>query len=144
MRTIRKIVAVGLLTIAALPALAADGSLNVGRSDTTIRITGFVPVICHARVTASMVNATPGTVALGELNEFCNNAAGYRVYADYSPSMANMKLVVAGREVELGESGTVLVSTANHANIDSKSLSLQVGESPQQVGNFISFRIEAL
>lgn len=141
MRIARLMIAAGALTVAALPAAAVDTSLDVGRSDFSVRITGFVPVICHARVSAATVPAEPGTLALGELSEFCNNAAGYRVYADYSPSLVDAKLVVDGQEVVLGEGGSAVVSSSESASIASRNLELQVAEEQARNGS-ISFRIE--
>lgn len=143
MKIVQMTAAAGALILVTLPAGAVDTSLAVGSSDTTFRITGFVPVICNARVSASTVPTAPGTVALGQLKEFCNNAGGYRVYADYSPSLVNSKLVIDGKDVALDESGTALISSSSLPNIDSHDLELNIADEAAP-GGAISFRIETL
>jgi hypothetical protein len=133
----------GVLIATAIPASALAPGLDIARSDTTIAITGVVPVICHARVDASNVVGTPGVVNLGQLREFCNSPHGYRVYADFSPSLAHAKLMVDGVPVPLQKDGTTLVSHSAKAAIDSRNLTLEVpkkGSTP--VSGSLSFRIE--
>lgn len=141
MRNIHAAVLAGSLALVALPAQALAPGLTVGGADVSIGITGFVPVICHARVTANSVAVDPGTVTLGELREFCNNAAGYRVVADYSPSLAHATLVVDGVEVPLSDTGSTVVSLSNRPAIDTHDLALAIPEDKTIDGN-ISFRIE--
>ena len=127
---------------AAAPAIGVGPGSNVGGADTTIRITGFVPVICHARVSASFAAADAGVQNLGTLREFCNSPRGYRVHADYSDSLAHAKLLVDGKPVPLNKHGSVVVSRSNRAAISSRDLQLDLGNKAQ-AGN-ISFRIEPL
>ena len=144
MRSLRFAVAVGVIMgVSALPASAFAPGVNIGRSDTAIAITGFVPVICHARVDAASVSPESGVVSLGELREFCNSPAGYRVYADYSPSLADAELIVDGVSVPLQANGSTLVSQSSKAAIDHRQLELAL---PKDVGpnGTISFRIEPL
>jgi hypothetical protein len=135
----------GLLIASAFPASAVAPGVNIARADTTIAITGVVPVICHARVDASSVVGTPGTINLGRLKEFCNSAHGYRVYADYSPSLAHAKLMVDGVPVPLQKDGSTLVSHSAKAAIDSRDLTLELPrKGPATVSGSLSFRIEPI
>lgn len=133
----------GILIAAALPASAIAPGVNIARSDTTIAITGVVPVVCHARVDAGSVAGTPGTVSLGTLREFCNSPRGYRVYADFSPSLAHAKLMVDGVPVPLQKDGSTLVSHSAKAAIDSREIVLELPKkNPGAVSGSLSFRIE--
>jgi hypothetical protein len=136
-RKVSSFAAAAALCLSALPAVpaAAEGvSYN-------IQIQGIVPVICRAKVDAGTVRVVPGVADLGKLTEFCNNASGYKVYADYSPELANASLVVDGRSISLADGGSTLVSTSQTAGIATHDLALNV---PQGVkGGSISFRIVA-
>ena len=122
------------------PASGFEPSVSVGGSKYTIASSGFVPVICRANVEASMIAPTAGTVSLGTLKEFCNSPAGYRVVADYSPSLANAKLLVDGQEVALDEAGSVTVSQSDQAAIINRAVELQLAQDGQT--GSLSFRIE--
>lgn len=120
---------------------AVAPAINVGQAQYSLGISGFVPVICRASVDANSVAVTPGTVSLGSLREFCNSPNGYRVIADYSPSMASANLLVDGHLVPLSEGGTTVVSSSSQAAINSYPVDLQLPEGVD--GGSISFRIEA-
>mgnify|MGYP003594597489 CR=1 FL=1 len=127
---------------AAMPAAAFEPGVGVGASKFTIGIEGFVPVICRANVDATSVSPDAGVAQLGTLREFCNSPGGYRVMADYSPSLASAKLLVDGREVSLDEAGTTVISQSDEAAIDNHALAIAIPEGVQD--GTISFRIEAL
>ena len=121
---------------------AVAPGISVRQAQYSIGISGFVPVICRASVDANSVAVTPGTVSLGSMREFCNSPNGYRVIADYSPSMAKAKLLVGGHPVQFSKDGSTVVSRSNQAAINAYPIDLQL---PQGVsGGAISFRIEAL
>ena len=127
--------AIALLAAAATAAPAFAENVAQYR----IGIEGYVPLICRASVDAPTVPTAAGESKLGQLNEFCNNSAGYKVYADYSPELANAVLLVDGKAVSLSESGTALVSQSEGAAIASHDLALSL---PQGVsGGTLSFRI---
>ena len=133
--------ALGIVALAA-PATAYAPAISVVASQFTVDIVGFVPVICRATVDATTVSPSAGTVQLGSLKEFCNSPNGYRVHADYSPGLAQAKLVVGGRQVPLRKAGTSVVSFSNRAGIEANPVSLEL---PKGVnGGSISFRIEPL
>ena len=125
------------------PALGVAPGLPVDGASTTIGIHGYVPVICHARVSADSAPVEAGTASLGQLREFCNNPRGYRVLADYSPSLAHAKILVDGVPVPLQKDGTTVISRSNRAAMDTRNLALEL---PKRVegGGSISFRIEPL
>ncbi len=122
------------------PASSFEPSVSVGGSKYTIGISGFVPVICRANVDASVIAPNAGTVSLGTLKEFCNSPSGYRVMADYSPALADAKLLVDGREVALDQSGSVTVSQSDQAAVISRAVELQLAQDGQT--GALSFRIE--
>lgn len=131
-----------LAAAAGAPAVGVDTGVALGSSSTRISISGFVPVICHARVTSDIVAAEPGTASLGQLDEFCNSPRGYRVHADYSASLANARLIVDGAEVALSQDGTTVISQSDRPAVDSHSLAVALPEGIE--GGALSFRIEPL
>lgn len=143
MRFSRLPIALGAIAVAAAaPAFGVTPGIGLGNGDTKIAITGFVPVICHTRVTAPSVPATPGIASLGELREFCNSPRGYRVHADYSASLVHARLIVDGVPVPLKPGGTVVVSRSNGAAIEGREVSLDMRGKP--ASGTLSFRIEPL
>ena len=122
------------------PAGAFAPSVNVGSAQYAIGIVGYVPVICRANVDASSVAPVAGTTSLGMLKEFCNSPSGYRVIADYSPALAQAKLIVDGKVVPLHKDGSTVVSQSNSAAIADHTLAIDLPKNGQ-IGN-ISFRIE--
>lgn len=133
------LVAAGLCATIA-PAGAFAPSVDVGSAQFTIGIVGYVPVICRANVDASMVAPVAGTTSLGTLREFCNSPSGYRVIANYSPELAQAKIIVDGKPVPLNKDGATVISQSNSAAIADHSLALELPKNGT-VGN-ISFRIE--
>jgi hypothetical protein len=133
------LVAAGLCATVA-PASGFQPSVAVGSNQYTISVVGFVPVICRANVETAIVAPKAGAVSLGTLKEFCNSPSGYRVVADYSPALADAKLVVDGKKIALGTGGSVVVSESDRAAINDRSLELQLPKDGQ--AGSLSFRIE--
>ena len=127
----------------AIGATAAIAAPQSGSNSMSIDIVARVPVICRTQMTGAMVATTGNTYRLGALNEFCNNASGYRVIADYSPSLANAKLMVDGKPVPLNKSGSAVVSQSSRAAIASHDVTLELAKGGTPDGQ-ISFRIEPL
>ena len=125
--------------VAVMPAVAADDATAVS-GQTSIMLSGFVPVICNTRLSADRIPAQQGTVKLGSLREFCNNPAGYSVHVDFSKNLAGGKLLVDGEEVVLTESGTAVVTHSQKAAIVTKDLALNLPGKKR--GGSLSFRIE--
>lgn len=128
---------------AALCALILAGSASAtAPSNYTIRITGYVPVICHATLDATAVPVASGEVSLGMLNEFCNSPNGYQVFVESSPELADASIVIDGKTVELGDEGATLISSSPHADIAARAVSLNMPEAPE--GGSLSVRMVAL
>lgn len=141
MKLIKPVAAIAALCATALPASGLAPSVDVGSAQFSIGIVGYVPVICRAHVDASAVAPVAGTTSLGLLKEFCNSPSGYRVVADYSPQLAQAKLIVDGVPVPLHKGGgSTVVSQSNSAAIASHSLALELPKGGQT--GTISFRIE--
>lgn len=122
------------------PASSFEPSVSVLGSKYTIGISGFVPVVCRAKIESNLIAQTAGTVSLGTLNEFCNSPTGYRVMADYSPALTNAKLLVDGREIALDQPGSVTVSQSDQAAIVNRAVELELAQEGQT--GALSFRIE--
>lgn len=133
------LVAAGLFASIA-PASGFAPSVEVGSNQYTIAVVGYVPVICRAKVEASIIAPTSGTVSLGTLKEFCNSPSGYRVVADYSPALADSRLLIDGTEVPLDDTGSVTVSQSDQAAIIDRAVELQLANEGQT--GSLSFRIE--
>lgn len=131
-----------VLTLA-VGATMASAAPVPGSSQMSLDIVARVPVICRTQLTGTPVATAPGAYRLGALNEFCNNARGYRVVAEYSPSLANAKLMVDGRPVPLGKSGSTVVSQSSKAAVASHDVTLELAKGAAPDGA-ISFRIEPL
>lgn len=114
---------------AALTAPAANSTTPYSvEGNYTFKIEGFVPVICRATVNSSNVSPQDGAVQLGIMSEFCNNASGYEVWAEHSDSLAGSTLVVDGREIQLSDSGTTLVSQSGSAAVANRQLALNLAD----------------
>lgn len=129
------------LAFGAMPATAVAPAVDLSNSY-TIGIRGFVPVICRASLSASTAATQAGVQRLGSLTEFCNSPNGYRVQAQYSPNLANAKLLIDGTAVPLSADGSVLVSSSDRAAITTRTVELDLGESVS--GGSISFQIQPL
>ena len=128
---------------ALLGATAAFAAPPSGSGQMSLDIVAKVPVICRAQMTGAPVAATGSTYRLGALSEFCNNAAGYRVIAEYSPSLASARLLVDGKPVQLNKSGSAVISQSSRAAIASRDVTLELAKGGSPDGQ-ISFRIEPL
>ena len=122
------------------PAVAAQPGSPSGSVSYSIGITGYVPVVCRAELSASVVPASAGATSLGHLNPFCNSANGYQIFVDSSPELANATLTVGGRQVTLSGSGSTLVTASEGPAITSDDVVLQ----SEGAGGSLSFRIVAL
>jgi hypothetical protein len=140
MNLIKPVAAIAALCATALPASGFAPSVDVGGTQFTIGIVGYVPVICRANVDASAIAPVAGTTSLGLLKEFCNSPSGYRVVADYSPTLAQARLIVDGIPVQLAAEGTTVVSQSDSAAIADHTLALELPQDGQT--GTISFRIE--
>ena len=140
MKLIKPVAAIAAICATALPASGFAPSVDVGSAQFSIGIVGYVPVICRAKVDASAVVPVAGTTSLGLLKEFCNSPSGYRVVADYSPQLAQAKLIVDGVPVALTAEGSTVVSQSDSAAIADHMLALELPQDGQT--GTISFRIE--
>jgi type 1 fimbria pilin len=132
------------IALAALSAaaLAPGSALAADAAGFTLDISGTVPVICRAEMTANVVAPKDGRVSLGQMNEFCNDANGYEVYAEHSPELANAVVVVDGVEVKLSATGTTRISRSDTAGIASRNVELRLADG--QSAGTLSIRVVAL
>ena len=125
----------------ALIAVAASALVSTAAAATpasfTLELTGHVPTICYAQAQLDVAR-------LGTIDEFCNGANGYEVYAEHSPELADAVLVVDGVEVPLSASGPTRVSRSDHADIATRSLELRLPDGRAAPNGTLSFRVVAL
>jgi type 1 fimbria pilin len=132
----RTLLAIATIATASGPALAA------GPGEYTLHIRGVVPTVCRATLDNSVIPSDRAQVALGKLNEFCNSPNGYRIYADHSPELADSRMSINGKQVQLSKSGsTLLVQSDTPAKV-SRNLVLHLAKGGT-AGN-LSFRIVPL
>ena len=120
-----------------LTAVAASALVSTAATATpsfTLELTGQVPTLCFAEV----------RLDVGTLNEFCNDANGYEVYAENSPELTGAVLVVDGVEVPLSAKGPTRVSRSDHADIATRSLELRLPDGRTAPNGTLSFRVVAL
>ena len=128
--------------LAAGTATAAEPGAPARSSSFAIDVTGYAPVVCRARIDATIVSGAPGRTSLGALNEYCNSPNGYQVFVEASPELANATLIVDGRAVTLAGNGPTLVAASNGPAIESRQLAILVPEGG--VSGSLSVRIVAL
>lgn len=121
--------------------LACCTATSAGASEYSIGIFGEVPVICRATVDATATVDAQGNSALGQLNEFCNSAGGYRVFVEHSADLTGASLVVDGKAIPLANEGGTLISSSPTAARATHSLAL--AGSAAANGTLV-FRIEPL
>jgi hypothetical protein len=124
----------------ALTAVAASALVSTAAAASpsfTLELTGQVPTICYADVQLSAART-------GTLDEFCNHANGYEVYAEHSPELAGAMLVVDGVEMALSAEGQTRVSRSDHADIATRSLELRLPDGRAAPNGTLSFRVVAL
>jgi len=132
-----------LAGVAALTFLIGGAAVAATPEATyNLQISGFVPVICDAQLSASAVPAQAGAVSLGKISEFCNDANGYQVWVDYSPSLAGDTMQVGSRTIMLTSSGSALIDESAVPVTVSKAASLIVSQGG--VSGEISIRVVAL
>lgn len=103
------------IMLAALAATVLASAATAAPAGFGLEMSGQVPTLCRveARLDRFM------------LEEACNAASGYEIYAEASPGLAGALLVVDGVEIPLPASGPVLVSRSDHADIATRSLELR-------------------
>lgn len=102
--TTRKISSLALLAAMAA-ALISSGPAAASEAHATFEIRGYVPLICRATFSGSVVSVSDGVYPLGTVDEFCNSGSGYAVAVEYDGSDEAGQLLVDGRPVALDRSG---------------------------------------
>lgn len=107
------------------PALA--DSEHKSRS---IKLQGFVPVVCHANYQPAIHVQDDGVINLGFVQEFCNSSRGYRVVVEYAPTASPGAIIVDGQEIELNGSGQMVLAEVSGPAILSRALAYRPGDDP--------------
>jgi hypothetical protein len=100
------------------------GSVPAGAADLGFQLHAIVPVQCEVRHQAiGGGTAVTGTVALGELDEFCNAPGGYEVIVSYTPGTMQGAILSAGEDsVTLNGSGEATLSRVPGPRIRARAL----------------------
>ena len=118
-------------------------SLSLNSGTYQVSINGFVPVICRVSVLGTPSTTGNGLINLGEMNEFCNNGRGYRVYIDHSSKASDAAVIVDGQRVPLSPEGSTMIYEASGPGKRTHQLSLDVSNSADSVGG-LWFRIKPI
>jgi len=115
--------ALGAVALMAAPSGAAAESVGLS-------LRAVVPVHCTVRHRATGYGASlEGAVSLGQLREFCNAAAGYRLVVNYTPgSLRGAVLTVGDDRIVLNGSGQAVVSQAPGPRVRERALAAIPGE----------------
>jgi hypothetical protein len=111
-----------IATAACGPAFSdGNGSLQ-GKSSYTVRLEGYVPVICRVSVEGPAVSAS--------MTEFCNNPGGYQVWIDHQAGLDGAAIQVDGQRIGLSPSGATLISASSTAAFRTRQIAVE-GEQGQ-------------
>ena len=114
------------IAASALASSAAWGAAPADQASYSLQLSGYVAVACRAQLTTTEVPAQAGQIPLGQMDEFCNNANGYEVWVDYSPSLAGDTIEVDGKSFALDASGSTRIDASSAPAIASKTVALDV------------------
>lgn len=135
-----------LLSGAVIAALSfpVQADTGIGSSaSTTIRIQGYVPVLCRVQLDAAPgLPDEEGIVQLGHADEFCNAPRGYRVVVQHSQDLEGAALISGGVRIPLSPSGETVLTDSFHPDLRRVSLAADLGEHPEQFRS-LGVRIEA-
>jgi len=107
-----------LAMFAALAASLATSAPAFANSTYGLTLRGEVPVICRAEIQSVAAGEAGETSAT--LSEFCNSAAGYKVYATVSDE--DLRVSVDGLEIAPEADGRFLLASEARPNIASRDL----------------------
>jgi hypothetical protein len=127
----------------AATALVSSGA-NAAPTGFTLEMAGQVPTICRAEVRQQPEADNAARSTPVNLDEYCNDPDGYRVFAEPSAELAGATLLVDGTPIMLSSSAPTLVSSSDHADIATRSLELQLPNGRVAPDNILSFRIEPI
>lgn len=140
--SIKRIVAAASIMMMAV-TLPAQASSGTNRASTTVRIQGFVPVICRVQLSTTL--STPnedGVASLGVADEFCNAPRGYRVVVQHAENLEGAALISDGQRIPLSASGETVLTNSNHPDLRKVALAIDLGENAGRF-NALGLRIEA-
>jgi hypothetical protein len=103
------------LSLALLPL--THGS-PASASEARLDLVGQVPILCRAEVD---LGGGPG-----QMNEFCNDLAGYDVYLDHGPLPAPASVTIDGSQLALADAASTLISSSDRASIRTRSIRFDV------------------
>lgn len=126
---------------AAFGLMAATLSVPTSASSYGVELRGYVPVSCHITGDAAIIDIADASADLGQVREFCNNAAGYDLYLDYAPELAGAVVLIDGESIALDEDGTASLAAEAGPAIRSRSVQIDLSGVEESSNLAISFRI---
>ena len=118
-------------------------SLSLNSGTYQISMKGFVPIVCRVSIDDSVKATGDNIIDLGQMNEFCNNANGYRIFVDHASDASGAALIIDGQRVELSAQGSTVIYQSNTAAKRSHRISLDVTQHKGPIGS-LWFRIQPL
>ena len=104
---------------------------------------GFVPIVCRVSIDNNVKVTGDSIIDLGQMNEFCNNANGYRIFVDHAADASGAALIIDGQRVELSAQGSTAIYQSSTAARGSHRISLDVTQHEGPIGE-LWFRIQPL
>lgn len=139
---INKMLAVAAILAVSAWSAQADSPLRSAAS-TTVRLQGFVPVLCRVNLSMSLgVVDENGVAQLGTAQEFCNAPRGYRVLVQHPAGLSGAAVISNGERIPLSPTGETVISDVSHAAIRAVALAADLGDEPHKFST-LSIRIEA-
>lgn len=136
-------------TIAAVSAallvtgFSAQADTGYRNTSTTIRIQGYVPVLCRVQLSNAVgVADEDGVAPLGVAQEFCNAPRGYRVLVQHPADLVGAAVISQGVRIPLSPTGETVLTDSSHPDIRNVFLSVDLGDEPARFQS-IGVRIEA-
>jgi hypothetical protein len=121
------------------PAFASDKT----EATFTLGISGTVPVVCRAELGTALATVADGRAPLGRLEEYCNDANGYEVYAEASPGLEGASLVIDGVATPLAAGAPTLIVRSATAGTASRAVELRLPDGSVGAGA-LSLRVVPL
>jgi hypothetical protein len=107
----------------------------------TISLQAHVPVLCRVEFQGGTLSATDGPVRLGQSDEFCNVARGYRLYALATGPVDGASLTVNGTAYPLSAGDEFVLVNSSYPDKTSRDIIYDAGSSAG--GGSLSLRIQA-
>jgi hypothetical protein len=126
--------------VALLAAIPGAGFAQAG-----VSFVGHVPVVCRVELDSAPAAALhAGDNSLGNMNELCNTASGYRLVLDHPAGLIDAFVIIDGQQVPLSASGTSTVIVDSDVPAERRRpLQLHLAQLPAEAASDFTLRAEA-